>query len=74
MFARRRQQRTAVASACGSVTAATATLASKRLASSGVSMLPIPNPTTEAVAPDRTAMTKMRSENQIIYMEGVVTS
>ena len=60
---RNRQHRTAVAIAWGIVTAATAVDIPTDVASSGVSMLPIPNPTTAAVAPEISATTKMRISN-----------
>ena len=59
MPARRRQQRMAVARKCGSVTAATAALVPYREASSGVSRLPMPKPTTLAVALEKTATARM---------------
>src|SRR5687768_16042348 len=58
MCARRRQHRTAVATACGSETAATASEAPSDAVSNGVSMLPMPKPRTEAVAPESTPTPK----------------
>ena len=45
------------------MTAATAADIPTDEASSGVSMLPMPNPTTAAVAPEITATTKMKISN-----------
>ena len=44
-----------MAAACGNVTRATAVVVPKLIASIGVIRLPIPNPTTEAVAPESIA-------------------
>jgi hypothetical protein len=49
----------AVARKCGNVTAATAALVPYREASSGVSRLPMPKPTTLAVALEKTATARM---------------
>src|SRR5574337_446416 len=51
--ARRRQKRSAVASTCGTDTAATASRVPTRSAKSGVSRLPMPNPATDAMPPAR---------------------
>ena len=62
-WARKRQQRTAVAAACGNVTSATAVVVPNLRASNGVIMLPIPNPTTVAVAPERIATMNTATRN-----------
>jgi hypothetical protein len=56
----------AVASTCGIATAATAVLAPKRIASSGVSRLPMPKPTTDAVALAAMATSSTATENMIM--------
>ena len=48
------------------VTAATAMLVPRWRASSGVSMLPMPNPTTEAVAPESSATRNTAGANQVM--------
>jgi len=63
---RSRQHRTAVASACGIATTATAVVIPTSIAISGVRRLPMPNPATAAVAPLRIAATKTSTANQEI--------
>src|SRR5687767_8888161 len=63
MAARSRQARNIVATACGIATTATASGTPMRVAISGVSRLPIPNPAMEAVAPLITATANSAARN-----------
>ena len=74
MLARSRQQRTAVARAWGTVTAATAMPVPSRAARSGVRRLPIPNPTTPAVAPEKIATTRRTRLKRLIHRPGLATA
>ena len=58
----------AVAAACGNVTRATAVAVPNLIASNSVIRLPIPNPTTEAVAPESSATmnTATRNTGQVL--------
>jgi hypothetical protein len=62
--ARNRQHRTAVAAACGNVTSATAVVVPNSMASNGVIKLPMPNPTTVAVAPESMATMKTAAKTR----------
>ena len=60
MCSRTSTSRNAVPRKCGTDTTATASFIPAKFASSGVSLLPIPNPETTAIAPATIAVAKIR--------------